>query len=116
MKTLASILTILNLAIGLEITTRGQTQDPPKPKRVEIAVTPEGFSPNRVEVQAGVPIELVFTRKTDKTCATEVVVPSLKLKKALPLNEPVTIALTPEKDEVSFACGMNMLRGKLVVK
>jgi plastocyanin domain-containing protein len=107
---IALFLAVVTLVPGL------QTQDPPKPKRVEIAVTAEGFSPERVEVQAGVPIELVFTRKTDKTCATEVVVPSLKLKKALPLNEPVAIPLTPEKNEVGFACGMNMLRGKLVVK
>ena len=59
--------------------TPGQEQRPdaPKPKRIEIAVTAEGFSPGRIEVEAGIAIELVFMRKTDKTCATEVVVPSL---------------------------------------
>jgi plastocyanin domain-containing protein len=93
-----------------------QNPDPPKPKRVDVAITEEGFSPARVNAEAGIPIELVFTRKTDKTCATEIVVPSLKIKKPLPLNEPVPVAFTPEKGDVNFACGMNMLKGKLVVK
>lgn len=93
-----------------------QTREAPKPKRVDIEITEKGFTPASVAVEANVPIELVFTRRTDKTCATEVAIPSLKIKKALPLNEPVAIALTPEKDEINFACGMNMLKGKLVVK
>lgn len=34
-----------------------------------------------------------------------------------PLNEPVTIELTPEKTgEIAFACGTNMLRGTIVVE
>ena len=110
------VLALATVMFGAAAPVAEQSQDPPKPKRIEIAVIPEGFSPASVDVQAGVPIELVFTRKTDKTCATEVVVPSLKVKKALPLNEPVTIPITPQKDEIAFACGMNMFKGKLVVK
>ena len=91
-------------------------QDGPKPKRIDIAITEKGFEPESVTVEKGVAIELAFTRKTDKTCATEIAVPSLKLKQALPLNQAVVVALTPDKDDVSFACGMNMLRGKIVVK
>jgi plastocyanin domain-containing protein len=35
----------------------------------------------------------------------------------LPLNEPVVIEFTPERaGEVSFACGMNMLKGTVVVR
>jgi plastocyanin domain-containing protein len=37
--------------------------------------------------------------------------------RALPLNEPVTIEFTPEEaGEVAFACGMNMLKGVVVVQ
>lgn len=93
-----------------------KSQEPAQPKRIEIEVTAEGFSPSRVEVEPGKPVRLVFTRRSDKTCATEVAVPSLKIKKALPLNEPVPIDITPEKEDVSFSCGMNMLKGTLVVK
>jgi plastocyanin domain-containing protein len=91
-------------------------QEAQKPKKIEIEITEKGFSPSAIEVAASVPLELVFTRRTDKTCATEVVLPAQKIKKALPLNQPVSVALTPEKDDVTFACGMNMLKGKLVIK
>ena len=92
------------------------SQEPPKPRRIDIEVTVKGFTPASVTVEPGLPIDLVFTRRTDQTCATEVVVPSLKTRKPLPLNEAVPIRLTPEKDDIAFACGMNMLKGSLVVK
>ncbi len=43
--------------------------------------------------------------------------PSLAIKRALPLNEAVIIETTPEKGgPLEFACGMNMLRGSVVVE
>jgi RND family efflux transporter MFP subunit len=86
-------------------------------QKVAIAVTNEGFVPVTAEVDAGVPIELVFTRRTDETCAKEVDVPSLKVRKALPVNQPVSITVPagPART-VAFACGMNMFKGTLVVR
>jgi plastocyanin domain-containing protein len=104
------------LVIFSAIAAPAITQDQPKPRQIAIEVGADGFKPSSVDVKPNEPIELVFTRKAEKTCATEVSVPSLKIKKPLPLNEPVSIALTPEKNEITFACGMNMLKGKLVVK
>jgi plastocyanin domain-containing protein len=66
-------------------------------------------------LRAGVPARLTFVRTTDKTCATEVVFPSLNLKRALPLNQAVVVEVTPSKGELTFTCGMNMLRGTIVV-
>lgn len=114
MKTLLAIASII--AGCATLPALDQAPDAPKPRRVEVAITDQGFSPDSLEVAAGVPIELVFTRKSDKTCATEVEVPSLKVKKLLPLNEPVAVALTPVKGTITFQCGMNMLKGRLVVK
>jgi plastocyanin domain-containing protein len=91
-------------------------QDAPKPTRVTIEITEKGFVPESITVEKGKPIELAFTRKTDKTCATEIAIPAMKLKKALPLNEAVVVEITPDKDDITFQCGMNMLKGKLVVK
>jgi plastocyanin domain-containing protein len=105
--------TVLTLA---SVSPRVAAQDAPKPKRVTIEITEKGFEPESVTVEKGKPIELAFTRKTDKTCATEIAIPSMKLKKALPLNEAVVVELTPGKDDITFQCGMNMLKGKLVVK
>jgi Cu(I)/Ag(I) efflux system membrane fusion protein len=82
-----------------------------------VAVTEQGFEPARVTLQAGVPARLIITRTTDNTCGTEVVVPSLGVKRALPLNTPVTIDFTPAKaGDFAFACGMNMLKGVIVVQ
>ena len=82
-----------------------------------IAVTEKGFEPDRISLRAGTPAQLTFVRTTDKTCGTEVVFPSLGLKRALPLNEAVVIEFTPARTgEVAFTCGMNMLKGVVVVE
>ena len=83
----------------------------------KVLVTEQGFEPSMITVRAGVTARLTFVRTTEKTCGTEVVFPSLKIKRALPLNVPVTIEFTsPQTGEVAFACGMNMLKGVVVVQ
>ncbi|HEX6314056.1 MAG TPA: efflux RND transporter periplasmic adaptor subunit [Gemmatimonadaceae bacterium] len=83
----------------------------------KIVVNEQGFEPSRVTLRASTPARLTFIRTTDKTCGTEVVFPSLDIKRALPLNEPVFIEFTPAKSgEIGFACGMNMLKGVIVVE
>ncbi len=87
-----------------------------KPRRVEISVTANGFEPARVNVKKGEPLELVVTRKTDDTCAKEIVIPDENIKADLPLGKPVTLAFTPNRSgEIRYACGMNMVTGVLVV-
>jgi hypothetical protein len=83
----------------------------------KIAVTEKGFARAGGGGRPGPPPRLTFVRTTDKTCGTEVVFPSLNVKRALPLNEPVVIEFTPAKTgDVAFACGMNMLKGVIVVE
>ena len=77
----------------------------------------KGFEPEKLSVKAGVPASITFVRMSDKTCATEVAVPSIDVKRALPLNEPVAIDFIPAKSgEIFFVCGMNMLKGVIVVE
>ena len=83
----------------------------------KVVVTERGFEPPTVRVRAGMLTRITFLRTTDKTCATEVVFPSLNITRALPVNEPVAIELTPAKTrDVAFACGMNMLKGAIVAQ
>jgi pyruvate/2-oxoglutarate dehydrogenase complex dihydrolipoamide acyltransferase (E2) component len=83
----------------------------------KIVVNEQGFEPAKIALRAGTPARLTFIRTTDKTCATEVAFPSLKIKRALPLNEPVQIEFMPANPgEIAFACGMNMLKGVVVVQ
>jgi cobalt-zinc-cadmium efflux system membrane fusion protein len=82
-----------------------------------IAVTEKGYEPDKVTLRAGVPARLTVVRMTDKTCGTEIVFPALNIKRSLPLNEPVVIEFTPAKTgDIAFACGMNMLKGVVVVQ
>lgn len=88
----------------------------PHLQQARIVVGDTGFDPASLKLRAGIPARMTFVRTSGKTCATEVVFPTLNIRKSLPLNEPVTIDFTPEKTgEVTFACGMNMLKGKFVV-
>lgn len=82
-----------------------------------IVVGEQGFEPAKVAVRAGSPTRLTFVRTTENTCGTEVIFPSLNIKRALPLNDPTVIEFTPAKaQEITFTCGMNMLRGAVVVQ
>ncbi len=95
---------------------KAQKVDGIEGRRIDIEVGKEAYKPNSVSVKANEQITLVFTRTTDETCGTEVKIPSLHIEKPLPLNQPVAISIKPDKTgEIGFACGMDMMRGKLVV-
>lgn len=84
---------------------------------VRIIVSEKGFEPSRLSLRVGVRARLTFVRTTDATCAIEVAIPSLNIKRALPLNQPVEIEFTREKPgEIAFACGMGMFSGTIVVR
>lgn len=86
-------------------------------QEARVQVTENGFEPSRLVLKAGTAVRITFTRTSDKTCATAVVFPSLKIQRDLPLNKPVLIEFRPERSgEVAFACGMNMLKGTVVVQ
>jgi plastocyanin domain-containing protein len=87
-------------------------------RRVELSVTEKGFEPSPIKVKAGMPLELLVTRKTDKTCATEIIVKDYGIEKKLPLNEPVLVSFTPDKaGEIKYGCAMDqMIAGVLVVE
>lgn len=93
----------------------------PQPKEgmqvVRVNVGSSGFEPQQIEVKAGTPARLVFTRTTDGTCAKQVQAPALGIAKTdLPLNEPVSFEVTPkEAGTFTFACGMDMLKGSIIV-
>ena len=84
---------------------------------VEITVTSKGFEPSSVTVKNGKPVKLVVTRKTERTCATEIVMKDFGVNQPLPLEKPVTVVVTPKgPGQYRFACGMNMIAGTLKVQ
>ncbi|XXF75214.1 cupredoxin domain-containing protein [Myxococcaceae bacterium GXIMD 01537] len=86
-------------------------------RTVELTVTSKGFEPANVKVKAGHPVRLVVTRKTDKTCATELVLADLGINQPLPLDTPVTVEFTPgESGTLRYACAMDHISGILTVQ
>jgi plastocyanin domain-containing protein len=86
-------------------------------KTVQVAVTDDGFVPQRIEARKGEPLTLVVTRKTERTCATEIVIKEYGINQPLPLDKPVTVTFTPTRSgQVKYACGMDMITGTLVIQ
>jgi RND family efflux transporter MFP subunit len=84
---------------------------------VTVTLTEQGYQPASLNLRVGVLARVTFVRKVEATCGTEVMLPDYGIKRELPLNVPVTVEFTPAKaGELKFACGMDMLRGKIRVK
>jgi plastocyanin domain-containing protein len=76
-----------------------------------------GYKPASVIIPLNKTTKLNFLRKDSSSCLEEVVLADFKIKKFLPMNEKVSIRLTPQKKgEFGFSCGMNMFHGKIIVK
>ena len=84
----------------------------------EINVTVRGgYSPDVIVVKQGVPVRLNFYRDETSSCSEQVVFGDFGIAKELPAFKTTPVEFTPEKPgEFTFACGMNMLRGKLIVQ
>jgi plastocyanin domain-containing protein len=118
MKLSISMIVAVAVAVaGATAFAKGKEQKVPQEQVVTIDVTGAGFVPAQVNVKANQPVKLVVTRKTDRTCATEIVIKDFGIKKALPLNQPVEITFTPTKaGKFRYACGMDMIAGVLIVE
>ena len=118
MKTAISIVIAVAVAVsGASALAKGKEQKKAPEQVVTIEVTVEGFVPAQVKVKAGQPVKLVVTRKTDRTCATEIVIKDFGINKPLPLNQPVEITFTPTKaGKLRYACAMDMIAGVITVE
>jgi plastocyanin domain-containing protein len=82
-----------------------------------IQVTDEGFEPKVIEVKKGEPVTLIVTRRSDHTCATEMIFAGNDSTYDLPYQKKVVIHLAPMTgDTLRYACGMDMYSGILVAK
>ena len=84
---------------------------------LQVDITVEGgYQPEVISIPKGKTTELNFKRIDPSSCLEEVVLGDFKVKQYLPLNQTVTISITPQKaGEYVFSCGMNMFHGKIVV-
>jgi Cu+-exporting ATPase len=84
----------------------------------EVKVTVKGgYSPDLVRVRQGVPLRIVFDRQESGECTSRVVFPDFALNRSLSAYAQTTVELMPDRaGEFGFACGMNMIHGKLIVE
>jgi plastocyanin domain-containing protein len=85
-------------------------------QEVEVVVQ-GGYTPDRIEVSQGRPVRLTFHRKESNPCTEQVILGDFGISRILPEGERVPVEFTPDKaGEFTFHCGMNMVRGTLVVR
>jgi plastocyanin domain-containing protein len=84
----------------------------------EVRITVKGgYTPDTIVVQAGRPVRLQFYRDETADCSERVVFEDFGIDTALPAFQATTIEFTPpDAGEYRFRCGMNMLKGLLVVE
>jgi RND family efflux transporter MFP subunit len=84
---------------------------------ITITLGERGYQPESLNLRQGVPARVTFVRKVEATCGNELLIQDYGIKRELPLNQPVVVEFTPAKSgELKFSCGMDMLRGKIIVK
>ena len=84
----------------------------------EVHVTVKGgYTPDTIVVQAGQPVRLQFYRDETADCSERLVFERFGIDVALPAFQTTAVEFTPtEPGEFRFRCGMNMLKGLLVVE
>lgn len=94
--------------------TENAATAPSEPIKITVSTS---YEPKSIAVKKNQPVKLEFYRKDDKNCGGEVVFPKLGIKRELAVGETVTVEFTPqESGEIAFTCGMDMMRGKILVQ
>ena len=84
----------------------------------EVKITVKGgYTPDVVVVKQGRPVRLDFYRDETSSCSEQVVFGDFGIARDLPAFRTTPVEFTPDASgEFTWTCGMNMLRGKLVVE
>lgn len=84
----------------------------------EIKITVKGgYSPDVIVVKEGVPVRLNFYRDETASCSERVIFGDFRIARDLPAFKTTPVEFTPDRTgEFAFTCGMNMMRGKLIVQ
>jgi plastocyanin domain-containing protein len=84
----------------------------------EIKVTIKGgYSPDVIVVRKDKPVRLNFYRDETSSCSEQVIFGDFNIARELPAYKTTAVEFTPDRaGEFTFTCGMNMLRGKLIVE
>jgi P-type Cu+ transporter len=121
----ASDAVVLAGAVALTVVLAWFFFGPKRARRTELVdgvqhaevVVRGGYDPPVVRARQGVPLRLVFDRQESGDCTSRVVMADFGVNRALPAFARTAVELVPaEAGSFTFACGMNMVHGTLVVE
>ena len=97
---------------------RAAVASPAKGNVQEVRIVVKGgYSPDVIVVKKGIPVRLNFYRDETADCSDTVVFGDFNIRRPLPAFATTAVEFTPqEAGEYTFACGMGMLKGKLIVR
>jgi heme/copper-type cytochrome/quinol oxidase subunit 2 len=85
--------------------------------KIEMMITPTGYSPNVIKVKKGVTVELNITNPGDNSCFSTFMMPDFDLNNVNLKAGTTKLTFTPDKEgEYTFSCGMNMFKGTVIVE
>ncbi|MEC1521227.1 cupredoxin domain-containing protein [Neobacillus niacini] len=85
--------------------------------KIDMMVTPTGYSPNVIRVKKGVQVELNITNPGDNSCFSTFMMPDFDLNNINLKAGTTNLTFTPDKEgEYTFTCGMNMFKGTVIVE
>lgn len=94
----------------------GKKEEPVEAREKFTIIVNGGYKPDKIMLKEGKTYELELVRTDNNSCLEEIIIPEFNIRKFLPLNERVTISITPDKKgEFTFSCSMNMFHGKISV-
>ncbi|WP_419888041.1 cupredoxin domain-containing protein [Neobacillus niacini] len=85
--------------------------------KIDMMITPTGYSPNVIRVKKGVQVELNITNPGDNSCFSTFMMPDFDLNNINLKAGTTNLTFTPDKEgEYTFTCGMNMFKGTVIVE
>ena len=81
-----------------------------------IDVRPTGYTPNYLQVKAGVPVRLTLNAKGGLGCTSIFRIPQLDIQESLQQSPTKVVEFTPaQPGKLTYTCGMGMYRGTIDV-
>jgi plastocyanin domain-containing protein len=84
-------------------------------QEVAMRVTPYGYEPQHLTIEAGVPVRWTVDGSGAQGCTSVLVIPSLKITRPLQQGTNVIEFTAPNPGQLAFSCSMGMVRGSFTV-
>jgi sulfite exporter TauE/SafE/copper chaperone CopZ len=70
-----------------------------------------GYSPNNFQIEANRPVRWIINSTSPYSCASSLIVPSLKINQQLKKGENIIEFMAPANGKIKFSCSMGMYNG-----